>query len=278
MMISVVQYVFIIMEKGIVYFIKCIINNKIYVGSTKNHKQRTDRHLNDLKLKKHHSKHLQRSWDLYGEENFSFGILEETTINELLIKEEFWINKLKSFNRKFGYNILKKPKSREGVKHSEKSKKLISKNSASRGKYYEFSIRGSKKIYQYNINGDFIKEWLSIKEASDKLKIINKNISKCVLGERNVAGDFMWFDEFKGNKIPSYCKYKKVIQISLNGDIIKTYEKLSDVINENKNFTYQPLWSVCNNLRPTAYGFIWKYKNEYEKNKFKGVNFSGNTC
>jgi predicted GIY-YIG superfamily endonuclease len=266
------------MEKGIVYFIKCIINNKIYVGSTKNHKQRTDRHLNDLKLKKHHSKHLQRSWDLYGEENFSFGILEETTINELLIKEEFWINKLKSFNRKFGYNILKKPKSREGVKHSEKSKKLISKNSASRGKYYEFSIRGSKKIYQYNINGDFIKEWLSIKEASDKLKIINKNISKCVLGERNVAGDFMWFDEFKGNKIPSYCKYKKVIQISLNGDIIKTYEKLSDVINENKNFTYQPLWSVCNNLRPTAYGFIWKYKNEYEKNKFKGVNFSGNTC
>lgn len=78
-----------------VYQIRNLINNKIYIGSAKNHKKRHARHLRDLKLGEHHCIYLQRAYDKYGVDNFVFEILEECLESELFEKEEFWIEKLK---------------------------------------------------------------------------------------------------------------------------------------------------------------------------------------
>ena len=47
-----------------------------------------------------------------------------------------------------------------------------------------------KKIIQYDIEGNFIKEWESIKEAQRKLKI--SNIYKCCNGSTKTCGGYVW--------------------------------------------------------------------------------------
>ena len=52
---------------------------------------------------------------------------------------------------------------------------------------YDFHAR---KIAQYDIDGNFIKEWPSISDAQSTLNI--DHIDKCVNGKRRSAGGFIW--------------------------------------------------------------------------------------
>ncbi|MHA1215696.1 MAG: GIY-YIG nuclease family protein [Candidatus Hodarchaeales archaeon] len=93
------------MNAGI-YCIENIINKKIYIGQSKNVEKRLKEHKTLLRTNKHHNSHLQHSYNKYGEENFSFCILEKTddleSLNEL---ENKWIAHYKSFVGMNGYNI-----------------------------------------------------------------------------------------------------------------------------------------------------------------------------
>jgi hypothetical protein len=59
-----------------VYAIFSAHNNRIYVGSSANLFVRMRQHLFELKHKRHHSYRLQEDFDKYGEDNFSFWVLE----------------------------------------------------------------------------------------------------------------------------------------------------------------------------------------------------------
>lgn len=59
-----------------VYKIENIINGNLYVGSSKDVYGRWVQHKRELKKNSHHSRHLQRAWNQYGEENFIFNIIE----------------------------------------------------------------------------------------------------------------------------------------------------------------------------------------------------------
>lgn len=52
----------------------------------------------------------------------------------------------------------------------------------------------AKKIYQFSKQGQFIKEWSSIAEASETLAISRSNIGTCIQGKRNSAGGYIWRD------------------------------------------------------------------------------------
>ena len=60
-----------------VYMIKNKINGKFYIGSSVDITYRWARHKRQLRNGNHHSIHLQRAWDKYGEENFEFKVIEE---------------------------------------------------------------------------------------------------------------------------------------------------------------------------------------------------------
>lgn len=53
-------------------------------------------------------------------------------------------------------------------------------------------IKNRKPIFQFDILGNFIKEWPSIKEASIKLNINCGGISGCCIGSNPKAGNFKW--------------------------------------------------------------------------------------
>lgn len=99
------------MNSGI-YSIKCLINNKRYIGSAKNFSDRKTRNFGKLKNKKHNPL-LQDDFNKYGEDNFLFEVLEKLKYDENLLteRENYWIEYYKThtptYGNNFGYNMQK---------------------------------------------------------------------------------------------------------------------------------------------------------------------------
>lgn len=49
-----------------------------------------------------------------------------------------------------------------------------------------------KKIYQYDLQGNFIKEWCGMRVASRELNICYSSIYKCCSKKVNIAGGYVW--------------------------------------------------------------------------------------
>lgn len=84
-----------------IYLIENIINNKKYVGQSKNIYARWSGHRCDSKVR---DLPLYNAMRKYGLENFKFSILEECEINELADREDYWIAYYNSYVPN-GYNI-----------------------------------------------------------------------------------------------------------------------------------------------------------------------------
>lgn len=82
-----------------IYSIKNEINGHEYIGQTKNFAKRKSKHLTALRNGYHCNAHLQKAWDKYGEENFSFSIIEQVEdYSKIGEREKFWIDKLGYYN------------------------------------------------------------------------------------------------------------------------------------------------------------------------------------
>lgn len=118
-----------------IYMIKCLVDNKVYIGSSVRVAGRIFRHIRILKRNRHFNLHLQYAWNKYKEENFEFSVLEYVEDrNRLLFIEKNYIDKFKSNDRDFGYNIIRDPTDISGAnhpkfgkKHSEETKAKIAK-------------------------------------------------------------------------------------------------------------------------------------------------------
>lgn len=109
------------MYKSGIYKILNLVNNKFYIGSALNINSRFNIHKCLLRKNKHHSRHLQSAWNKYGETNFEFKILEYCEKDNLLKREQFWLDETKCYDREFGYNCNPNAESPLGLKHSEYS-------------------------------------------------------------------------------------------------------------------------------------------------------------
>lgn len=79
----------------------------------------------------------------------------------------------------------------------------------------------SKEVYQFALNGNFIKKWISVKEATNTLNI--SHIDSVCRGERDSAGGFYWSYEKKFNYIP-YNNCRKISQYTSSGKYIRSWE------------------------------------------------------
>lgn len=80
------------MKTPVIYKIRNVVNQKFYVGSTGNTRERFRCHRNRLRKNKHHCQHLQAAWNKYGEECFIFEIVEHVeSIDRLQAAENVWL-------------------------------------------------------------------------------------------------------------------------------------------------------------------------------------------
>lgn len=114
------------MASGI-YKITNKINGCIYVGSAVNITHRWECHISDLNKNKHHSAHLQRAWLKYGASAFEFSVIEECGKDNLIEREQIFIDALAP-----SYNIAKKAGSNFGVSPSQETRNKISNSTSIR--------------------------------------------------------------------------------------------------------------------------------------------------
>lgn len=112
-------------KKPGVYFIFCRVNGLLYLGSTKSPRKRFGEHFNSLKKNKHHSRHLQNTYNKYGINAFSWAIIENTTPDRLLSLEQEYLDIFKPFDRKYGFNTCSEAKSPLGIKHTDQTKQRV---------------------------------------------------------------------------------------------------------------------------------------------------------
>ena len=94
----------------------------------------------------------------------------------------------KKFSKEHRYKLSV---SHKGYKHTEEQKQKIS--NSLKGRISPMKGRKSpfaKKVCQYSIEGTFLKEYRSIMEAEEKLKI--SHISEACRGKQKTAGGYVW--------------------------------------------------------------------------------------
>lgn len=103
-----------------VYLIQNKINNKVYVGSSVNVEERWITHKLKLNRSTHHSLKLQNAWKKYGAINFDFKIIEICSTDQLINKEQLYIDSNSSYTS--GYNGRPKAASCLGLIRGPQSK------------------------------------------------------------------------------------------------------------------------------------------------------------
>lgn len=78
---------------GAIYKIVNVANDAFYVGSAVNPRRRKWEHWKALKENTHHCSALQAAWNEYGEDAFSFEIVEEVPDEQLLAVEDIYLLK-----------------------------------------------------------------------------------------------------------------------------------------------------------------------------------------
>ena len=159
-------------KMGIYQIVNCI-NGKKYVGSSKDLYKRGCTHFRALKGNYHHNYYLQNAYNKYGKEVFKFEVLEFIkTIEELLPKEQYYIELYNVCNKDKGYNIIV-----DATRNilSEESKNKISKSLSKKVICLETGV-----IYD------------SMNEAERLTNIDNSTISKCCRGKRKTVGGYHW--------------------------------------------------------------------------------------
>lgn len=230
------------MSISCIYKITNTINGKVYIGQTTDYNNRKTQHLRTLRHNNHANIHLQYAWNKYGEENFVFEIIEETSPENLLYREDYWIQYYNSDVGDYGYNIVSKNRTYKSNAYSRP---------------YE--------SYVVLLNNDEVFETAYM--AGNKYNIDNSSISKCCKGKLNFAGiingvKYVWrlksdYDKMlkeeikeiidKVNSMKPKTTGKKVVCIELN-EIFESIMEASRILKE-RGFVHVSPSSLADNLK-----------------------------
>lgn len=212
-----------------IYSITNIETNKKYIGSTVNLKNRIKKHREELNNNRHHSKHLQNSYNIYGKDKFLVHVEETIECKEdLKLREKYYIELYDSLNN--GYNCC------EINSFPEFNEKSIS-------KIKEHSKSTFKSVYSINrFTGEKDGEFESVSSA---FNTTSGNISGVCKGRINYMKDHVFvysseYDEFKDYSFKcrkpviltdlqketlrdNNSKAKPVFKYDLNGNLITKF-------------------------------------------------------
>lgn len=199
------------MDSSGIYWIRNKLNNKIYIGSTKNFRMRKNLHFSRLSREIHENNHLQSAYNKYGKYIFEFEILIICDPNMLLFYEQQFLDQLKP-----EYNICIIAGRPNPIIYTNELRQKISLKSTGRKHSQEVRERMSRqkmgiKFSQKHIE-NIRKGHIGIKQSKEALlnrsKAMSKKVYKLITptGEEIITKNLYRFS-IENNLLPqSMCK------------------------------------------------------------------------
>jgi len=219
------------------------LNSKKYIGISSDVKQRWKGNGSS-----YYDQVIGLAIKKYGWNNFDHDIIYSgLSKEEACDKEKELILKYNTRNKEFGYN-----RSDGGDCGSKGS--------------YESQLKRIRKVYQYDIEGNYIKCFNSIPSAVRELAPHLKNsgnIPSCCKGTRPVAFGYRWFYDYMGEKIDSLKskherisenKSIKIYQYTLSGSFVREYKSISEA---QRKFGTTSIRQCSSGICKTSHGYQW---------------------
>lgn len=208
--------------KGIIYIATNLFNGRSYIGQTRcSLSNRIKQHFVDARRPESINEfHLALTQ--YGKDGFEWKVIDEFTgtkeevIHALNVAEEYHILKNRTMLDENGYNATR------GGYSSNKFADAIKRRSKVDCRY--------KAVLQYDLNGDFIREWESVSDVCRSLGY--KNLNAYLVSKRPLRG-YQWRvkeSEAFPKKIDAYQKARRnspVLAYTSDGNFYKEFESLN---------------------------------------------------
>lgn len=219
-----------------IYKFENLINHKIYIGQSVELEEQYQRHRYHYE-KKDVNKRLYQAFWKYGWDKFSYEVIEYCLPEELDEKEIYYIQLYDSYNN--GYNATKGGKS--GANHP------------------------SKSVQQFDLDGNFIKEFPSMSLAAEEVGISPNILTKCCQGKTDHCGLYQWkysdddnhtIKQLSNKEVSLY--ERKILQYDLKKNLLNVYNSMDEATKQT-NVAKSSICNVCKGKKNTAGGYIWRY-------------------
>lgn len=191
----------------------------------------------------------------HGAESFQYEVIETIDKSHGVLflekREQFWIHKLKTFDRRFGYNLALGTYTNVGHLRSGDYRRAAEE-------------RNRVVVHQYDVSGRYIRAFESVKSAAKFCRISTSNIQRVIRQGRGSAGGFMWKRGSGGKKsgatklVPHNPKTraKRVFCFSRTGALVREFDSLLEA-GEALGVNPKAISTVINGKAPTAGGYEW---------------------
>ena len=217
--------------------------NVRYVGKSKNPQRRYSSHLWAKPKVKYHSYYWIQKLLKQGLKPIMTVIDEIEGDWQWL--EKYWISQFKQW----GFN-------------------LTNITSGGEGSYKVINHWNNKIVSCYDINGNYIKTFESIKEASKFYNISHVNLIGALKSNLILSKGLQWrYGNDKNNILPvvvygNKTKHLQIAQYDLNNNLIKIFQSIKDISLQLNIRSTANIYQCINNKRKTAYGYKWKFYTE----------------
>jgi group I intron endonuclease len=222
----------------------------------------------------------------YGFENHIFEIIEECDLEQLNERETYWKQYyLDQFKGDWNMVLFCNLYDAGGGPKSEETKKKMSESSLGKSKSeaHKRNLSLAKKgkltpehreklnmgiklkpnfVFQYDLEGNFIQEYLNYKQASNFLQI-HKSIISAVI-DTNKTGKGFRFTSIKKEKLNPTTVWanikKSVLQYDLNNNFIKEWDSAKEA-SKSLNIAIQHITACCRGEVKKTHNNKFMYKN-----------------
>lgn len=226
-----------------IYKITNRINNKSYIGQSKNIYRRWREHIKYSKDARNNQA-IYLAIRKYGLENFNYSIVEECALESLDEREIFYIKKFNTYIN--GYNMTIGGSGQNGH---------------------------GKSVDQYTLDGRFVQTFNTIAEAENAVGNGGGNISECCIGARKSSLGYLWC--YHGETVKPYQDIRKirVSQYDLQGNFIKSYNSVTEAANAVGSSKSQILF-CCKGICKSCFGYQWVYEGDTPPSKYRKYEVS----
>lgn len=201
-------------KKPGIYVIRNLINQKVYVGKSKNIYKRLHQHLTDIKIenrRKNENRYLLNSVLKHGIENFDYYVIEYTLNDDNILSERelHWMKQLESLKREKGYNL--RWDSETKCYCSDETKKKISER----------------------VKNEFKTGIRTVEKVSEQMKEVWKDNDERKENQSNLLSKLKTkykYQLYKDDEFIEECDYKRLKELGLSTVLSNFHRKKSNEV------------------------------------------------